>query len=133
MVDNKQKPKYSIEVVDQGCVTCGHEKRWCVVKPDDSQHHTEYEDEEQAQEIADLMNEAYLEGVNHKGVHPDIGNSHRIIADHNDILSKENKRLLAILKEVDNADNCSAGMGTVYEMGRAMSSVRAALDKAGLR
>ena len=53
---------YFVEINDY-CKTCGNGRTWNVIRPDGSSLSTYWDDIEDAQEIADQMNEAYLCGL----------------------------------------------------------------------
>ncbi len=53
---------YFIEVDTNGCPTCGKGKTWSVVGPNGMASSTSYEDEEDAQNQADQLNEAFWHG-----------------------------------------------------------------------
>lgn len=53
---------YYIEIDTIGCHTCGLGKTWMVVGPDGCGGGTSYGDKDEAEEIADMLNEAYAKG-----------------------------------------------------------------------
>lgn len=57
-----EKDAYFIEVETNGCERCGHGKLWAVVGPDGVAQATMYEEPEDAQALADALNEAFWRG-----------------------------------------------------------------------
>ncbi|HZV46892.1 MAG TPA: hypothetical protein VFG06_06070 [Thermodesulfovibrionales bacterium] len=64
MTDNKTflRP-YRIEIDNEGCTHCGHNKTWAVIQPDGILLGTTYGIEEDAQDMADELNDAYEAGT----------------------------------------------------------------------
>lgn len=53
---------YFLEVGENGCVKCGHNKTWDIIQPDGVALATTYGDYEEAEEICDMLNIAYALG-----------------------------------------------------------------------
>lgn len=53
---------YFIEVSTNGCAKCSAGRTWTIVGPGDVGLGIEYEDEERAAELADMLNEAFFQG-----------------------------------------------------------------------
>jgi hypothetical protein len=53
---------YTVEVDKRGCSSCGNEAGYTVVGPDGVEECAVYNDRGVAEEIADLMNNAYEQG-----------------------------------------------------------------------
>lgn len=56
-----EKP-YRVEVEHGGCETCGDGKQWCVVGPDDVALGITFGVKEDAEELADMLSDAYVMG-----------------------------------------------------------------------
>lgn len=54
---------YLIEPDDQGCGECLHGRTWRVMGPDGTAQPTSYDDQEDAQHLADALNEAFQAGA----------------------------------------------------------------------
>lgn len=57
-----KEPAYFIEVDQNGCRTCGAGRSWVVIGPNGIGGSTTYLDSDDAQEIADMMNDAFEHG-----------------------------------------------------------------------
>ena len=53
---------YTIEIESDGCEKCGHGKQWAIMRPDGVCLGQTWENPEEAQQIADWMNEAFVAG-----------------------------------------------------------------------
>lgn len=53
---------YTVEVENNGCERCGHGKLWVVVDPDGIAGGTSYSNEEEAADIAGMLNDALKRG-----------------------------------------------------------------------
>jgi len=53
---------YTVEIDDRGCSNCGADVGYTVVGPDGVEECAIYNDRNAAEEIAELMNIAYLRG-----------------------------------------------------------------------
>ena len=58
----KEKQPYFVEVNNNGCSKCGHDRTWDVIDPDGFALDRSWEDEEEADWIAEILNEAYKMG-----------------------------------------------------------------------
>lgn len=56
------KEPYFVEVNNDGCSRCGHDRTWTVVGPDGVALGQSWVDEDDAQDVADWLNEAYEAG-----------------------------------------------------------------------
>jgi len=50
--------EYFVELDREGCKECMYGYSWRVVKPDDSMHNVTFDDKEDAEDIAEILNEA---------------------------------------------------------------------------
>lgn len=53
---------YFIEVDSNGCPHCGAGRTWLIIEPDGLGGPVSYSDEEEAAEIAEMLNDAYARG-----------------------------------------------------------------------
>ena len=66
---------YHVEVDGAGCPHCGHMKLWVVVDPGGYAGGTSYANQDEAEEIAKLQNEAFEAG--RSATHTAIGDSEK--------------------------------------------------------
>lgn len=59
----EEKKVYTVEIDLQGCSGCGTEVGYMVVGPDGVEESAIYNDRRAAEEIAELMNSAYEQGI----------------------------------------------------------------------
>lgn len=59
---NERKGPYRVEVDQDGCPTCLHEKSWFIIDPFDVAGGTSYYAEQDAMETCALLNDAYWTG-----------------------------------------------------------------------
>lgn len=58
-----REEEYIVELDTPGCGHCGANSFWRIVNSDDCATSTSYGDKELAEDICDLMNDAYKRGV----------------------------------------------------------------------
>lgn len=56
---------FFVEVDQNGCSKCGHGRTWTVVDSDGTGMSISYEDEGEADNLADMLNDAYHLGEEH--------------------------------------------------------------------
>lgn len=61
VLTNTEDP-YFITVDTNGCGHCGEGRTWAIVGPDGAMGGTSFEDEDQAADLAELLNDAYWQG-----------------------------------------------------------------------
>jgi hypothetical protein len=57
-----EEKAYTVEIDSRGCSSCGSKAGYTVVGPDGVEECATYNDRGVAEEIADLMNNAYAQG-----------------------------------------------------------------------
>lgn len=53
---------YFVEVDNNGCPKCGHERTYTIIQPGGDAIGKSFSDEDDASELAELLNEAYYRG-----------------------------------------------------------------------
>ena len=53
---------YFVEVEVNGCPCCGSGKTWIIVGPDETSLGRSFLDQEEASDLADMLNTAYFQG-----------------------------------------------------------------------
>ena len=63
-VDDLEENPYFVEVDNNGCRECGHDRNWVVVDPDGIRGSTSYGLQEDADDLAEDLNRAFNRGRN---------------------------------------------------------------------
>lgn len=64
-IDETTEPtlgRYRVEQTDAGCPECGHGAYWSIVRPDGVAFARDFADKEEAEDLAEMLNDARLGG-----------------------------------------------------------------------